>query len=79
MRAVLTLVWLAFALALLAPLLRRLTRRRPLGARVEPPDELVKDLVCNTYVVKTRALTRLEDGEVRYYCSAECARRAASR
>jgi len=78
MRAVLILVSLALALALLAPLLRRLTQRSP-GARVNPSDELVKDLVCNTYVVKARALTRIEEGEVRYYCSAECASRAASR
>ena len=78
MRAVVILLSLALALALLAPLLRRLTQP-PLGARVKPSDELVKDFVCNTYVVKARALTRLEDGEVRYYCSAECARRAASR
>jgi hypothetical protein len=78
MRAVAVLFWLALALALLVPLLRRLMQP-PLGSRVRPPDELVKDLVCNTYVVKARALTRIEDGEVRYYCSAECARRAASR
>jgi len=78
MRVVLILFSLAVALALLAPLLRRLSQR-PLGARVELPDELVKCVVCNTYVVKTRALSRLEDGEVRHFCSAECARRAANR
>ena len=78
MRPVLMLLWLALALVLLAPLLRRLAQR-PLHTRLDAPDELVKDLVCNTYVVKTRALTRIEDGEVRYYCSTECARRAASR
>jgi len=38
----------------------------------------VKDPVCNTYVVKSRALSRVDGGEVRYFCSAECARRAAS-
>ena len=78
MRPVLMLLWLALALVLVAPLLRRLAQRS-LHTRLDAPDELVKDLVCNTYVVKTRALTRLEDGEVRYYCSTECARRAASR
>ena len=54
MRAVLILVSLALALALLAPLLRQLTQRSP-GGRVHPSDELVKDLVCNTYVEGTRA------------------------
>jgi hypothetical protein len=78
MRAVLILFWLALSLALLVPLLRRLTQP-PLRARASLPDELVKDLVCNTYVVKARALSRVEDGEVRYYCSEECARRAAGR
>ena len=77
MRVVLTLFWLAAVLALLAPVLRRLTQR-PLGARAALPDELVKDPVCNTYVVKSRALSRVDGGEVRYFCSAECARRAAS-
>src|SRR5438132_11732031 len=77
MRVVLILFWLAAALALLAPVIRRLTQR-PLGARAALTDELVKDPVCNTYVVKSRALSRVDGGEVRYFCSAECARRAAS-
>jgi hypothetical protein len=78
MRVVLILFSLAVALALLSPLLRRLSQR-PRGAPLELPDELVKCPVCNTYVVKTRALSRPEGGEVRLFCSAECARRAASR
>src|SRR5438552_1358399 len=61
MRVVLILFWLAAALALLAPVLRRLTQR-PLGARAALPDELVKDPVCNTYVVKSRALSRSVGG-----------------
>src|SRR5438093_250855 len=70
MRVVLILFWLAAVLALLAPVLRRLTQR-PLGARAALPDELVKDPVCNTYVVKSRALSRVDGGEVRYFCSAD--------
>lgn len=77
MRVVLILFLLAVVLALLVPLLRRLTRP-PLGARAALHDELVKDPVCKTYVVKSRALSRVDDGEVRYFCSPECARRAVS-
>jgi hypothetical protein len=78
MRVVLILFSLAIALVLLTPWLRRIAQR-PLGAPPELPDELVKCLGCNTYVVKTRALSRLEGGEVRHFCSAECAHRAAGR
>ena len=74
MRVVLILFWLAAALALLAPVLRRLTQR-PLGARAALTDELVKDPVCQTYIVKSRAVRRTESGQVRYFCSEQCARR----
>ena len=76
MRLFLILFWLAVAAAILLPVLRRvrLSTARPRRAL---PDELVKDPVCQTYVVKSRAVTRSEGGSVRYFCSAECARRAA--
>ena len=78
MRLALILLWLAVALVVLLPLLRRVrvSAARP---RRELPDELVKDPVCQTYVVKSKAVTRADAGEVRYFCSAECARRAADR
>jgi YHS domain-containing protein len=72
------LVWVVAIIALLLPLLRR-TRlgraRRPaaLGG------ELVKDPVCQTYVVRARAVQRMAGGEPRYFCSVECARRYAGR
>ncbi|MEK7700866.1 MAG: TRASH domain protein [candidate division NC10 bacterium] len=78
MRLLLILFWLAVAAAVLLPLLRRvrLSAARP---RRSLPDELVKDPVCQTYVVKSRAVSRTHRDEVRYFCSAECARRAADR
>ena len=76
MRLFLILFWLAVAAAVLLPLLRRvrLSAARPRRAL---PDELVKDPVCQTYVVKSRAVRRTDGDEVQYFCSAECARRAA--
>src|SRR4029453_5591327 len=39
-------------------------------------DELVKDPVCQTYIVKSRAVRRADAGGVRYFCSEQCARLA---
>jgi len=72
-RVVLLLVVLAIALAIVLPLLRRSSaglRARQLGH-----DELVKDPVCQTYVVRSRAVTRGEQDGAPYFCSVECARR----
>jgi hypothetical protein len=70
------LLWLVVAAVVVRALLRRLTlpARRP---RAALPDELVKDPVCQTYVVKSRAITRTTGGAVSYFCSVECAQRAA--
>ena len=73
MRAGLFLLWLGVLLALLLPFLRRrLARPRP--GRL-PADELVKDPVCQTYVVRSRAVRSMGEDGPRYFCSAECARR----
>jgi YHS domain-containing protein len=40
-------------------------------------DELVKDPVCGTYVVRSRAVSRPAAEGARYFCSAECASRFA--
>ncbi len=40
-------------------------------------DELVKDPVCGTYVVRSRAVSGPAGAAARYFCSAECARRFA--
>jgi hypothetical protein len=72
-------VMLVFAVVILAVLMP-LLRRRPLASAPPPPslpDELVKDPVCQTYVVRSRAVRRSAADGPRYFCSAECARRDA--
>jgi hypothetical protein len=74
MRVVVFLIW---AVAVVAMVLA-LFRRRALGAGGARPalrDELVKDPVCETYVVRSRAVSR---GDVDF-CSDECAARYTGR
>ena len=74
MRATMILAWLAAIAILVLPwLMPRRVPPRPRGAI----DELVKDPVCHTYVVRSRAVTRLDAGVPRYFCSARCADRYA--
>ena len=73
-RALSFLLWIVVAIPLLWPLLR--SRRAP--GRVDgttPRDELVKDPVCQTYVVRSRAVRRSERDGIRYFCSSACAKR----
>ena len=74
MRVVLLLVLVLVVLTVLLPLVRRPVAR---GAR--PPlavtDELVKDPVCQTYVVRSRAVRGRGADSVEYFCSEDCARR----
>jgi hypothetical protein len=72
-RVVLLLAVVLIVMTVLLPLLRRpavVARRtgRP-GAR-----ELVKDPVCQTYIVRSRAIVG-GGADPPYFCSAECARR----
>jgi YHS domain-containing protein len=74
MRAAALLLWVLLAVALVWPLLRR----RHLPSPADPPtplDELVKDPVCQTYVVRSRAIRRAARGGPRYFCSSACAKR----
>jgi YHS domain-containing protein len=73
MRVVLILV----ALLLLVIVLRSLLRdwQRPRIADPRRHDELVKDPVCQTYVVMSRAVRREVNGVTTYFCGPECARR----
>lgn len=74
MRVAAFLVWVVAFVAALVPLLRR----GGVGGAGTPRalrDELVKDPVCQTYVVRSRAVNR---GDVAF-CSAECASRYAAR
>jgi YHS domain-containing protein len=81
-RVVLLLAILVVVIVLVLPLLRRRTLA-PAASRGAPAapagrDELVKDPVCQTYVVRSRAVQALGPGGPRHFCSAECARRFAA-
>jgi YHS domain-containing protein len=78
MRGLLLLGAIALALVLLWPLLRGWSRGLPPAGGTHR-DELVKDPVCQTYVVLSRAVRRQVDGVTLYFCSAECAERHARR
>ena len=76
MRALQFLAWLVALGMLIVPWLRR--HPLPAGRSVAiPTDELVKDPVCQTYVVRSRAVTRHGPEGPRYFCSDACARRDA--
>jgi YHS domain-containing protein len=69
-------LWIVVIIAVLLPLLRR--RRSMAGGQPRiASDELVKDPVCGTYVVRSRAVSRPAAEGARYFCSAECAGRFA--
>ena len=74
MRVVLLLAVAVLVLTVLLPLLRR-----PLAKRTRPrvaiSDELGKDPVCQTYVVRSRAVRGRGADGAPYFCSEECARR----
>jgi len=78
MRLLPIILWVAVAIVLFLPLMRRALARSARPSR-SLPDELVKDPVCQTYVVKSRAIRRGDAGQVRYFCSEECARLDAGR
>ena len=62
---------------LIAPLLRGWRPRGPLASRRTERDELVKDPVCQTYVVRSRAVAANVNGATAHFCSRECAARYA--
>ena len=75
MRVVVFGVWLLMALIALVPLLRgRSLSGRP---RRIATDELVKDPVCQTYIVRSRAVSRATAAGPCYFCSPDCASRFA--
>ena len=73
MRGIQILAWLVALGLLVAPFLRR--SAQPRGGFAMPADELVKDPVCQTYVVRSRAVSRPGPEGPRYFCSDACARR----
>ena len=76
MRLLAILFWAALAVLVAHYLTRALRSRRPLELAPDDQDPLVKDPVCHTYVVRSRAVRRDGAGGPRYFCSAECAARA---
>lgn len=74
MRALSVLLWALVAIPILWPLLRTRTAAGPADGRA-PRDELVKDPVCQTYVVRSRAVRRAARGGPFYFCSSACAER----
>jgi YHS domain-containing protein len=68
------LFFLALAVLVIVMLLPRLTAwgRGQFGNRLERRDELVKDPVCQTYVVMSRAVRSEVDGATVHFCSREC-------
>ena len=75
MRGLLILAILALVVVTLWPLLKQLRLRLPGGSGDMPHDELVKDPMCETYVVLSRAVRRDVGGVSTFFCSAKCADR----
>lgn len=75
-RAVFVLFWGLLVTMVLTMVLRSLlaSARLPRAPRRRVPDELVKDPVCQAYIVRSRALARVQNGVLRHFCSPECAR-----
>lgn len=72
----LLLVVILVLIALVLWSLRGGSRRQPRpGPARLAHDRLVKDPVCQTYVVSGRAVQRAVGGDVQYFCSQECAER----
>ena len=69
MRLAILGVWIVVLFAVLVPLLRRTATP---GPRRIASDELVKDPVCGTYVVPSKALTASRDNQTAWFCSPEC-------
>jgi YHS domain-containing protein len=62
---------------LIVPALLRAWGSRPSSERPARRDELVKDPVCQTYILLSRSVTTQLDGVVTHFCSRECAARFA--
>jgi hypothetical protein len=74
-RALQLAVLVVVILLVILPLLRRRAVPHP---RRTAPDQLVKDPVCQTYVVRSRAVHPAPATDAPYFCSHECARRWAA-
>jgi len=72
-RVVLVIAWVLLLALALIPVLRR--HRLARGSARGGGDELVKDPVCQTYVVRSRAVRRDTASGPHHFCSAQCADR----
>jgi YHS domain-containing protein len=74
-RFLLFLLLLYFVLRAVSRLVRGLREGLHGPADTQPPAvPLVRDPVCGTYVVPSRALTAGEGAETRFFCSEKCRR-----
>ena len=76
MRGLLVLAVLAVLILTVWPLVRSVLARMSGPPAVEggcARDELVKDPVCQTYVVRSRAIRNEAGGRSVYFCSPRCA------
>ena len=74
MRGLLFAVILVFAIIVVSRMVNA-WRRGTVSAPRTQHDKLVKDPVCNTYVVLSRAVTEEVNGGIAHFCSRECAAR----
>jgi YHS domain-containing protein len=78
MRGLVYAAALVLVMIMVAPILSA-WRRGVAPVRRTQRDELVKDPVCQTYVVLSRAVTTEVEGVVTHFCSQECAARFVQR
>jgi YHS domain-containing protein len=71
------LVYIAALVLIMIIVSRMLQAWRAPRVRPARRDELVKDPICQTYVLLSRAVTREANGVVTHFCSRECAARFA--
>ena len=74
MRLLVLIGWLFVLFVVLWPFFKRWLARLPRRPGA-PKDELVKDPVCETYVLRSRAHTRTVGGKTYYFCGPKCAGR----
>lgn len=71
------LVYIAVLVLIMIVVSRMLEAWRAPRRRPPQRDELVKDPVCQTYVLLSRSVTTQANGVVTHFCSRECAARFA--
>ena len=75
MRGLLFLALAVLVVVVVLPLLRGWQPRLPPSPPPPGGHELVKDPVCQTYIVRSRAVRRGDGERAVYFCSADCAER----